>query len=309
MLDAFLEQHARSRKLKTAGRIERLFAAHVRPMLGRRSIYDLRKSDTADLSAHVATHHGLATAHMVEGYWNQALAWRSARDDDFNPPIVRGLSSYRPGEHARSRVLDDPELCDLKTALAELGDSVPTGYPPLVWALLLSAQRRQNVASMHWAAIVGTAWVIAADSYKTGDEMTVPLSGALLELLGNRKEGFIFGRNGARPFSDFGRCKLILDRKLTEIRARDGREPMTAWVIHDLRRTARSLMSRAGVPTDHAERVLGHAIPGVRAVYDRHDFYAEKANALEALARLVNRIVDPTAGEVFSFGQPRQVRA
>jgi hypothetical protein len=42
------------------------------------------------------------------------------------------LSSYRPGEHARSRVLDDPELCDLKTALAELGDSVPAGYPPLV---------------------------------------------------------------------------------------------------------------------------------------------------------------------------------
>ena len=40
------------------------------------------------------------------------------------------------------------------------------------------------------------------------------------------------------------------------------------WQLHDLRRTARSLMSRAGVPGEHAERVMGHAIAGVEGVYD-----------------------------------------
>ena len=69
---------------------------------------------------------------------------------------------------------------------------------------------------------------------------------------------------------------------------------MPHWTLHDLRRTARSLMSRAGVPADTAERVLGHVIPGVRSVYDRHSYAAEKREALEKLAALVERIVTPT---------------
>ena len=66
---------------------------------------------------------------------------------------------------------------------------------------------------------------------------------------------------------------------------------MERWTLHDLRRTARSLMCRAGVPTDHAERCLGHVIGGVRGVYDRHDFRDEKAEAYAKLARLIDRIV------------------
>jgi hypothetical protein len=42
------------------------------------------------------------------------------------------------------------------------------------------------------------------------------------------------------------------------------------WTLHDLRRTARSLMSGACIASDHAERCLGHVIGGVRGTYDRH---------------------------------------
>ena len=56
------------------------------------------------------------------------------------------------------------------------------------------------------------------------------------------------------------------------------------WIIHDLRRTARSLMSRAGVRPDIAERTLGHVIGGVEGVYDRHTYDAERASALLSLA-------------------------
>ena len=55
----------------------------------------------------------------------------------------------------------------------------------------------------------------------------------------------------------------------------------------------RSLMSRAGVPTDHAERRLGHVIGGVRGVHDRHEYLEEKRLGFEALAGLVERIVNP----------------
>jgi integrase len=66
------------------------------------------------------------------------------------------------------------------------------------------------------------------------------------------------------------------------------------WVLHDLRRVARTLLSRAGVSPDTAERCLGHAIVGVRATYDRHSFENEKRAALEALAALVERIARPS---------------
>jgi hypothetical protein len=72
-----------------------------------------------------------------------------------------------------------------------------------------------------------------------------------------------------------------------------------------LRRTSRSLMSRAGVDADIAERCLGHVIPGVRGVYDRHEYYREKAQAYEALAGLIDRIVKGTGAKVVSIGERR----
>jgi integrase len=68
---------------------------------------------------------------------------------------------------------------------------------------------------------------------------------------------------------------------------------MQPWTIHDLRRTARSLMSRAGVRPDIAERVLGHAIAGVEGVYDRHDYFEQKADALIRLNNEIESILKP----------------
>ncbi len=136
----------------------------------------------------------------------------------------------------------------------------------------------------------------------SGHAFQVPLSRATLQLIGPGRKKFIFSTNvGRRPFSGFSKSKAELDRKINELRARDARKAMPSWVLHDLRRTARSLMSRAGVPSDIAERVLGHAIGGVRAVYDRHDFLVEKADALEKLAALVDRIINPAEN---SFPSP-----
>ena len=54
-------------------------------------------------------------------------------------------------------------------------------------------------------------------------------------------------------------------------------------------------MSRAGIDANGAERCLGHVIPWVRGVYDRHE---EKQRAYEALASQINRIVRPRANVV-----------
>jgi integrase len=92
----------------------------------------------------------------------------------------------------------------------------------------------------------------------------------------------VFSTDGGKtPVSGFSKFKAQLDKQ----------SGVNGWTPHDLRRTARSLMSRAGVPSDHAERCLGHVIGGVRGVYDRHEYYDEKASAYQKLAKQVSAIV------------------
>jgi integrase len=120
-------------------------------------------------------------------------------------------------------------------------------------------------------------WTLPARRNKTKVDLVRPLSRAAIEELPPRADGFVFSTDGgARPISGFSKFKASFDKACR----------FSGWTIHDLRRTARTLMSRAGVDADHAERALGH----VSGVYDRHAFEAEKRRAFEALAREVERI-------------------
>jgi integrase len=124
---------------------------------------------------------------------------------------------------------------------------------------------------MQWQEIEGDVWIIRGDAHKTGDEagdMAIPLTPSMRALMGERqKRGFVFSTtDGAEAFSGFSKAKRALDKAIAELRKADGREPMPAWTLHDLRRTGRSLMSRAGVPSRHAELALGHTLQGVERV-------------------------------------------
>jgi integrase len=137
---------------------------------------------------------------------------------------------------------------------------------------------------MRWAELDGKTWIIPAARYKTNLDHVVPLSKLALSTLPKRgNSDFVFSKNGDTPIGGYQRHKQAIDEA----------SGVNGWVIHDLRRTARSLLSRAGVAADHAERCLGHVIGGVRGVYDRHEYFEEKARAFEALATQVQRIIDP----------------
>src|SRR5262249_32810071 len=104
------------------------------------------------------------------------------------------------------------------------------------------------------------------------------------------KNPFVFAGRGDGPFNGFSKAKAAFDRKLPADTPR--------WPIPDLRRTARSRLSGAGVLPHISERVLGHPIAGVEGVYDRHSYRDEKADALRRLAALLDSIVHPRSGAV-----------
>jgi integrase len=133
---------------------------------------------------------------------------------------------------------------------------------------------------------------LPAERNKTKVDLLRPLSATAQKIIDEqpRIEGcpHVFTTTGRRPVGNFSEHK----------RAFDAASGVSGWVLHDLRRTARSLLSRAGVSADVAERYIGHVLTGVRGIYDRHEYQTEKARAAEALAALVHRIVEPSANVV-----------
>jgi integrase len=264
-------------KLRSAEWRKRLLDRHVYPILGARPIAEIRRSEIVRLLDVVEEGSGPSMATQTLALVRKVMNWHASRTDDFVSPVVRGMARTKPNEQARDRILTDDEI----RAVWAISNGV---FAPYVRFLLLTAARRNEASEMTWAELAGGDWTLPAARNKTKVDLVRPLSRAAQSILDAlpRRGRFVFSTtDGVRPISNFSQFKRQLD-------AASGTR---GWVLHDARRTARSLMSRAGVPSDHAERCLGHVIGGVRGVYDRHEYHAEKAQAFEALAALIERIV------------------
>lgn len=293
ILDNFVK--ARVKGLRTEREVTSLLDRLVRPKIGTRPIDALKRLEVVELLDKIAESKSPRTADKVLSVLNTAFRWHATRDDEFRSPIVPGMARLSLKQLSRDRVLTDDEIRSLWSALDEC---TPEAYARIVRALLLSACRLNEVARLSRSELDDDAAIIPAERVKTKTEHVLPITPALAALIGEG-EGFLFSTDeGGSPFSGFSKAKSRLDAIIAEQRKRDGLKPMPGWRLHDLRRTARSLMGRAGVPTDHAERVLGHVMPGVRGVYDRHSYLPEKRTALERLAVMVDGIVNPTSNVV-----------
>ena len=314
LADRFIELYVKPNN-RSAGEYERILRQYVLPIWGSRPIASIRRADVVALLDGIVDGTGPGVkqprltvgtaaarpnsdrrtmAHHVLAVVRKMFRWHQARDEGFVTPVVVGMSPLvRPSERARERILSDDELRSVWAALST------TSYPfgPLVKFLLLTAQRRDEVAEARWSEIDLTtaAWTIPAERYKTKRQNVVPLSGAAIELLTSLPSfdescdgKLVFSTTGTTGFSGFSKSK----RRLDEVCG------VTGWTLHDLRRTARTLMVRAGVRSEIAERVLGHVIGGVAGVYDRHDYALEKRLAMDALAAEIERVLQPQSTSV-----------
>jgi integrase len=234
---------------------------------------------------------GATMAHSTLAVIRKILNWYAIRDEDYVVPIVRGMARIKPDERARSRVLTDDELRRVWRTAEERSDP----FAAMIRFMLLTACRRSEAAALTWDEIVeddiGPCWLLPAARNKVKVDLIRPLSEAAQAILeaqgqiGDCAYVFTYGRKALAAFSQ---CKDEFDEA----------SGVTGWTLHDLRRTARTLMSRAGVISDHAEQCLGHLLSGVRKTYNRDDFKPQKKAAFDALAALIERIVSPPKGNV-----------
>ncbi len=294
--ESFLRRHVS--KNRSAAETRRVFNMYVLPTWGARPIESITRRDVAELLDLIEDGKlkaptgealgGPVMADRVLAAVRKLFNWHAARDETFISPVVRGMARTKPKERARTRTLTDDEIRSLWPVLDQLGT-----FGALTKVLFLTAQRRDEVAHMRRSEIDSGIWTIPAERYKTKKANAVPLSPAALAVIEAQPVfhgcDLVFTTNGKTPFSGYSKGKRKLDGMLLK--------DLPRWTLHDIRRTAKTLMARAGVRPDVSERVLGHVIGGVEGVYDQHSYLPEKMDALERLAAMIGRIVNPPEGD------------
>src|SRR6516162_1323882 len=254
------------------------FENHVFPTLGSRPIESLTNNDPILLVDELALKYRFA-AYAVARDLNTVGRWYAKRARPFVWPMIPSPLTKKDRE-PRDRILDDREL-RLVWAAAER-----QGHPhgTLVRFLLFTGLRRTEAAELRRSEVVDGIVRLSAERTKNNTAFVLPLSQAAKDLLAACPEGphYFVGKRG-QPFLAFAHGKAALDKLCPEV---------GPWILHDLRRTAGSLMQRVGVRFEVIEAALNHTIKGVAGVYQRHNFIEEKTAALEALARLLKTITE-----------------
>lgn len=287
----YLRREEKKKQLRSIGERRRIFERNIYPKLGARQIDSIKRSEIAKLLDRIEDESGASMADHVLAALRRIMNWHAAQSDDFRSPITRGMAKTKPKERARKRVLSDNELRGVWRA----AETFPGPYGHLLRFILLTATRLREAAQMRRQEVTVAEWIIPAERHKSKAEFLLPLSKAAQVVLAGvptiGTEGWVFTTDGERPIAGFSKFKRAFDAHVLSTLQKT--EPLPRWTTHDLRRSARSLMSRAGVEPDHAERALGHVIAGIRGTYDRHEFQAEKAAAFKALASQIDRVLNP----------------
>lgn len=296
--------------LRSAAEIERIFNHYIfadlrgKELWRDRLVTSIQRRDVTKLLDDIQDKSGATQADAVLAQLSSMFNWHAARGDDFVSPIVRGMKRSKPSERKRKRVLSDNEIRIFWQACGAQGT-----FGAFCQVLLLSLQRREKLRLMMQDDVTADGlWTIQTEDREKGNAECIRLPELARQIIKSQPttpaRPYVFQGRLEGPINGLTKAKAALDAMMEEIAG----EPIPHWVLHDLRRTGKTLMMRAGVSPHVSERVLGHVIPGVEGVYDQHDYLAEKAVALRKLGALVTKILVPR-NEVLRRGKHRAPRA
>jgi integrase len=287
----FIKRHVEHEQLRTQLEIERVLTKYIYPKWEHRPFREIKRSDVATLLDQIVDDNGPRQADVCLAVIRKMMNWYASRNDDYVSPIVQGMNRSTNGKRERilAKTKTNKDGDDELRALWKATDDQGT-FGALLKVALLTAQRKDKVATMRWDDIVDGVWQIASEEREKSNAGSLLLPQAVIDIIEAQPRiagnPFVFAAGkGNGPFNSFSQRKEELDAKLPP--------RMPDWRIHDLRRTAKTLMARAGVLPHVSEQVLGHTIKGVEGVYDQHDYGPEKAQALLQLAALVGQIINP----------------
>jgi integrase len=285
--ERYVERYAkRHTKAVTWKELERKLVRDVLPRWGERPIASLTRQDVADLLDAIERRGAPIQANRTLTQLKTLFAWAVKEEIIEHNPTVRVDKPVR--ERPRDRVLSDIEIARFWTACDPLGGR----FGPMGKLLLLTAQRRTEVAGMQWSELdlPNRLWIIPKERAKNDRAHEVHLNDLAVEVIEAMPRladtRFVFTATGRAHISGFGAAKAAIDRCIG-----DG---IVLWTFHDLRRTAATGMARLNIPPHVVDKILNHTsgtIRGVAAVYNRHAYLDERKSALDAWGRYIEGLV------------------
>jgi integrase len=270
LLETFICQ--RLSQNRSGGEIARLLRREIGKVWSGKSIHEISKRDVVEVISAIEQRGAPVAANKTLKSIRTFLRWcvgRAVLDQSQAEGVPLPAK-----EVARDRVLDDEELTHVILAARKIG----APYGGIVELLALTGQRREEVARLRWQELdlEQRIWTIPKSRTKNGKAHVVHLSDQALAVLkrADQKGALVFSLLGTKPFQEFSRAK----RRLDELSGVSG------WRVHDLRRSCISGLARLGIAPHVADKILNHqsgTISGVAAVYQRHEFLAERRTALD----------------------------
>jgi integrase len=271
----------------------------VKPRWGKKALTDLKRVDMVRLMDEYSDRPG--RRKYVHSLLRKLFNWAVDREDIEHSPLA-GMKAPKPTP-SRRRVLGHEELTCLWMAAGRAG--WPWG--PYVRLLLLTMQRRKEVAEMDWSEIDLEAgvWTLPAERAKNDEAHTIPLTDLAIEelrTLGPKDRGLVFTTTGKTAVSGFSKAKRTLTDDMLKIMVMRQKQrgkgssfvQVSDWRLHDLRRTGATNLQALGVPIEVTEAILNH-ISGTRAgvagIYNRYKYEPEKRVALEAWNKRIDELL------------------
>jgi integrase len=295
LADRYMREYAElNTKASTCHQTRRLLdraATHF----GDLPVRDIRKTHVVELISFRKPGQtgttGLLELNNLLAVVRRCFRWAVSKDIVDTDPTT-GVLKPLAKEPKRDRILTDDEIMSFWQGC----DAISWPFGPVFKLLLLTAQRRSEVAGMRWSELdlENQVWHIPGERTKNSKAHDVHLCDFVLTIVRGLhhlrplpgKPDFVFTITGRTAVSGFAFAKSRVD-EITKTKA---------WRIHDLRRTATTGMARLGVPPHVADRVLNHTsgtITGVAAVYNRFAYIEERREALTAWGRFIEGLVSP----------------
>ncbi|TPO01488.1 site-specific integrase [Mesorhizobium sp. B1-1-5] len=266
--------------------------AYLVPALGSRSVHHVTDSDITSITKKIVASGKPQAANTAFWYMRAFFNWcRKPPQRLIAVSPCDGLPDPAP-KVTRERVVSSAELEAIWKGCAAVGYP----YGNIVKLLMLTGQRRTEVAAMRWSELnLETGlWEIPGDRTKNEDPTIIPLSTQALTILRGvpkLSDTFVFPARGndESHFSGYSKCKKDLDKK-TLI---DGK-PLENWTQHDLRRTLATNLGKRQVPPHIIEHILNHkaaSMTAVAKIYNRYQYVDEKREALQSWSDHIEGLV------------------
>jgi len=302
--EEFMDKYARNRlRPKTIREYERTLLGPSTKHLAKRPLSEIKKSDIRTILDDILAQDRRASADRTLAYLRKFFNWAADRDYIQYPPTDRIRPTFSPTK--RDRALSTEEIIwvwkafEVETRRETAGGASVFG--PFLKLLLLTGQRRDEVARMEWRELkklgkVSALWELPQAPPPPADQRTknglphlVPLSPLAVEILGSVpriSDKYVFSTNGKTPISGFSKLKQRIDLTISDLRRGAGLPPIEPWTLHDLRRTfSTQLNGTLHVETKVVEACLNHlsgeAKKGVAGVYNRALYLPERRDAMD----------------------------